>query len=136
MSAHPSGNDLVTAAAAGNREALEQLVFELHGRLSEHVAPKLLGPRGLVEGGDAVQEAYVSAFRDIDSIRATDVDGFYRWLVGIADHRLVDLLRARAAAKRGGGRAGVRRPSDGGASTDRLVDAVAIDPHTPSRAAA
>jgi RNA polymerase sigma-70 factor (ECF subfamily) len=145
--------ELVHAAVGGDRSALERALLSVHDRLAGEL--RLSVPpdaRGILGVEDVLQEAYVDAFRGIRSFQpnADDpVGSFYRWLVTIAEHRLLDMLKARRAAKRGGGRvqvdaipnangagAGAAAPGGANASVLRLLDVVAVDEHTPSRSAA
>jgi RNA polymerase sigma-70 factor (ECF subfamily) len=55
----------------------------------------------------------------------------------IADRKLVDLIRAQRAAKRGGGkRVEARQPRDDTSSMIELLDILAVHERTPSRSAA
>jgi RNA polymerase sigma-70 factor (ECF subfamily) len=145
---------LIHAAVAGDRSALERALLSVHDRLAAEVRlgvpPDVQGMLGVE---DVLQEAYVDAFRGIRSFRPSADDpagSFYGWLATIAEHRLLDLLKARRAAKRGGGRVqvdgvpnalgagGGAAAAAGGADASvlRLLDVVAVDEHTPSRSAA
>lgn len=84
---------LIAALRAGEEQAFEQLVREHGGRMLA-VARRFLGCEH--EAGDAVQEAFLSAFRSIESFAGESRLG--TWL-----HRIVVnvcLMRLRAARSR------------------------------------
>ncbi len=129
---------LVSAAVAGDEPALERLLLMHHRRLAARIAPKLPNDlRGLVSHEDVLQDAFVEAFRGIRAFRPGEPHTFYHWLAGIAEHRLIDTIRAQRALKRGGG----REPVDGhgeawAGSLINLLLEVGIEERTPSRSAA
>src|SRR5688572_15553327 len=100
--------DLVNRAVAGEPLALNRLLLMHYGPLAARIEkriPRRL--RTLVTTEDVLQEVFAEAFRTMAGFRPAGPDAFYRWLVTIADHRLVDAVRAHRAAKRGGGRVAV-----------------------------
>ncbi len=124
-------DDLVTRAAAGEPLALDRLLLNhygpLHARVEKRLPQRL---RATVAPEDVIQETFAEAFRTISGFKADSPDAFYRWLVTIADHRLVDAVRAHRAAKRGGGRSPAVLP--GNSSIAAIVDLVAVNERTPS----
>jgi RNA polymerase sigma-70 factor (ECF subfamily) len=129
---------LILRAVDGERSALEQLLLRYHSRLMSFVDERLPADlRGPIAAEDVLQMAYVDAFRDIALFQPRDSDSFYRWLSTIVEHRLLDMIKLKRAAKRGGRRVPVNAPLDHGSSSAvNLLDLVAVDEHTPSRSAA
>ena len=85
----PADDDaLVHAARAGNLEAYNQLVRQ-YERQAYAVALRLMRRPDLAE--DATQDAFLQAYRALDSFRG---GSFRAWLVRIVTNRCYDLLRA------------------------------------------
>ncbi|MHB8644854.1 MAG: RNA polymerase sigma factor [Thermomicrobiales bacterium] len=85
-----SGDDeaLVHAAQQGNLDAYNRLV-RAHERQAYAVALRLLRRPELAE--DATQDAFIQAYRALDTFRG----GFFRaWLMRIVTNRCYDMLRA------------------------------------------
>ena len=81
---------LVSAARQGDREAFTKLV-ELHQKVAGSIAYGILNDTHLA--ADAVQDAYVKAWRSLDGLRE---DGrFSAWFLQIVRTRSLDLLRHR-----------------------------------------
>jgi len=76
-----------------------------------------------VSAEDILQQTYVQAFRDIRRFEPQTGVSFSRWLTAIAEHRLLDAVKAQNRKKRGGGlkrlRATAHTPS--GSSLDLLA---------------
>ena len=125
--------DLVERAIAGEPLALDRLLLDSYPKLLARVDQKLPAElRSTVAPEDIIQEAFATAFRSIGTFRPEGPDAFYRWLTAIADNRLIDVVRAQNAAKRGGGRAGLGQERS---SIAALIDLVAFNDRTPSRSA-
>jgi RNA polymerase sigma-70 factor (ECF subfamily) len=134
MSNEEHYDDLVQRAVAGNRAALDGLLAAYYPRLAAHVAPKLPRDlRGTLAVEDVLQEAYLDAFQSIASAKADNGKSFYSWLVSIVEHRLLDLIRAARAAKRGGGWGPLDAQS---ASMVGMLEQIAVTSRTPSVSAA
>lgn len=95
-------DELLRAAVAGDRVAMERLLLAHYARLERHVVNQIpASAQSVLSAEDVLQEAFVQAFRDI---RQFDVDGAVSlgaWLRAIVDHRLTDALRKLRAIKRG-----------------------------------
>jgi len=125
--------DLVERAIAGEPLALDRLLLDSYPKLMARVDQKLpAGIRSTVRPEDIIQETFATAFRSIGTFRPEGPDAFYRWLTTIADNRVIDVVRAHNAAKRGGGRGGVAQERS---SIAALIDLVAFNDRTPSRSA-
>jgi RNA polymerase sigma-70 factor (ECF subfamily) len=81
---------LVRSALAGDRAAFEALV-DRHQRSALATCLAVLRDRQLAE--DAVQDAFVSAYRSLRTLR--DPAGFGGWLLSIARNRATRLARDR-----------------------------------------
>jgi RNA polymerase sigma-70 factor (ECF subfamily) len=86
----PEISQLVSAARQGDRDAFTQLV-EMHQKVAGSIAYGILSDTHLA--ADAVQEAYVKAWRGLDGLRE-DVR-FPSWFLKIVRSRALDLLRQR-----------------------------------------
>ncbi|HEY3244696.1 MAG TPA: sigma-70 family RNA polymerase sigma factor [Phycisphaerae bacterium] len=133
-----SEDELIARSIAGDQAALERLLMLHHVRLCAELAQRLPSRvRGFVNVDDAVQEAYISVFREIGTFRPQGPGAFYAWLVQIARRKLLDAVKAERTAKRGG--AADRAPAvlkTGGGSIVEWLDLLAVHEHTPSRSLA
>src|SRR5581483_11140026 len=83
-------DDLVARAREGDLDAFNQIVA-LHQRLVFNLCLRMLGDGAAAE--DATQEAFLSAYRNIRSLRG---DRVRPWLLRIAANACTDELRRRA----------------------------------------
>ncbi len=131
-------SDLVACAVGGDNPALERLLLKYSDRLSRRIARKLPGDlRSVVDEDDILQQAFIDAFRRIHDFQPRRRMAFYFWLATIADHRLMDAVKAHRTAKRGGGRDLRRSPgvaSD--SSVDDLIELLPGPNRTPSQSVA
>lgn len=130
--------DLVSRAVAGEPLALERLLLDHHRGLLQRIQGKIPASlRTTASAEDLLQETFAEAFRDIRQFRPEGARSFSHWLETIADHRVLDAIRADRAGKRGGGRAPAQAlsPPDDSA-VFALLDIVAVHDRTPSRSAA
>jgi RNA polymerase sigma-70 factor (ECF subfamily) len=115
----------IERAAAGDREALQQLLWNHYDRLLSHIARKLDGDLlRLVGIDDIVQETFIQAIRDIRNCQARSDESFAAWLNAIADHRLNDTIKGLYRRKRGGDSRRVQTPA--GTSADAMVELVEL----------
>ncbi|WP_229852039.1 RNA polymerase sigma factor [Streptomyces roseolus] len=84
---------LVVRAAEGDEEAFEVLVHR-HAPAMLQLAERLMGSRA--EAEDAVQDAFLSAWRSLPEYRGEAAFG--TWLYRIVTNRCLNLLRARRPA--------------------------------------
>ncbi len=122
---------LCTKAIAGDPDALEQLLWSYHDRLTEYARRKV-GPdwHGKIDGEDILQEAYVDAFAGIGKFEYRGEDSFYHWLTHVIERRFIDHIRRVRAAKRDVARE-VRTPA--ASSYASLMQQCMADSATPSR---
>lgn len=85
---------LVTAAAGGDTAAFEALVTAWQGR-AWRLAMRMLGNGA--DAQDAVQEAFVSAWRGLDRFR--DGQAFGPWIMTIVTRRCLNMLRSRKRSR-------------------------------------
>ncbi|MEU0685522.1 RNA polymerase sigma factor [Streptomyces uncialis] len=81
---------LAVRAREGDEEAFETLVHR-HGPLLLNLATRMLGDRA--EAEDAVQDAFVSAWRRLPEYRGDAA--FRTWMYRIVTNRCLNVLRAR-----------------------------------------
>lgn len=130
-----SVSELLGSALAGDAQALERLLAACQDRLIGRIERKLpIALRTQLSPEDVLQETYLEVFRRFHTLQSREPAGFLRWLLTVADNRLIDCVRAAQAAKRGGGRQAVG--VDSATSADGLLDLVWATSHTPSRSAA
>lgn len=109
---------------------LDKCEPRLKSYLASHIPSSLLSQ---FSADDILQETWASAFRDLPKFVPDGPDALDRWLTSIANHRLLDAIKAARRAKRGG----ANQPRNVGAfnfksSIANLLDAVASDGRTPS----
>jgi len=79
----------VELAAHGDADALQRLIVHHHAALRRAVAPIVdRSLRRYVDPDDVLQEAYISAFKNIPGTEFDSQDHFYNWLKRIARVRL------------------------------------------------
>ncbi len=133
----------VRKAAAGDRSALEHLLLHYQADLFASIRRKI-GRRhagALISPEDVLQETWAAAARSITTLEARGGDAFLAWLKAIARSRLLNLLEATRAKKRGGGPAalGGKRATTGAAAgsmdpgtVNALVERLAAGTDRPS----
>lgn len=162
MEGDPTGSadsalaDLVRRACAGEALALEKALMAASPRLLARIERRLpMDVRSSCGADDLLQETFTDAFRAFAGFALPgDRDGgqaFFAWLSTIAEHRIVDAVRAYRALKRGGagadssiGAGGGGRamsPGNGSAGWDQttivpLIEVLAVQTWTPSRSVA
>jgi RNA polymerase sigma-70 factor (ECF subfamily) len=121
----------IEKAIAGETQAMESLLQLHHERLlsyvTRHLPPDL---KNIVDPMDVVQDTYFEACRQMAGFRPMGPDSFHRWLVTIARHRMVDLLRLYRARRRA---VNWKQADD---SVLYMLDQLAVYRRTPSRSAA
>ena len=129
--------DVRSADLESRKPALAPAV--LQGILQEN-APRLLayldrhmppGLRRLVEPQDVLQDVFFEAFVRIHEFQPHGDDAHHRWLVTIARHKILNLLRAQRAVKRGGR---LQSANDSSRIID-MLEQLAVYTRTPSQSA-
>ena len=130
--------ELVTQAQAGDQLAIHRLLMHHHDEvlrlLTKKIPPDL---SGILSAEDVCQEAYVVVVSELGSFQPRCENSFFNWLMSVAQHKLIDAIRAQRAAKRGGGKQTVNpTPRADAESVITWLGQVAVHEHTPSRSAA
>jgi RNA polymerase sigma-70 factor (ECF subfamily) len=135
MSTATNQTDLILQARAGDRAALQQLLWEHYNRLSSFIAPKLGGNlQRLIAIEDVLQETFIQAIRDIGNCQAASEQSFSAWLSAIAEHRLHDIIKGLYRRKRGGDRRQVEAVVGSSAGElMELVELISDHASTPGR---
>ncbi|MDX2200916.1 MAG: RNA polymerase sigma factor [Phycisphaerae bacterium] len=126
--------ELLAKAQAGDPAAFDRLLLGLHARLRAHIDRRI--PAELartIHADDVLQDAYVSVFQQLSGFSPRGDDALFAWVVRIAENRLLDVIKAAAAQKRGGDR---RRIEGNAPDRDDLagwLELLAIHERTPSR---
>ncbi|MDB5295723.1 MAG: sigH 1 [Phycisphaerales bacterium] len=131
-------DNVLALARAGDAAAWERLLRAFHGRLLGFVDRLMPADvRALVEPQDVLNDTCFEAYQRFGDFEARDPDAVYRWLATIARHRLIDLVRAQRAEKRGGSHRRVGAGGDGGEDDPvvRLLQELAVYERTPSQSA-
>ncbi len=88
-------------AAAGDADALAQLLWAHHARLLGFARRKIgVDWQGKIEPEDLLQEAYIDIFQAIRDFTCSDGEAFYHWATRIIDHRFIDQVRHWRRRKR------------------------------------
>jgi RNA polymerase sigma-70 factor, ECF subfamily len=135
MSTTKVQTDLIQQARAGERAALQQLLWDHYDRLIGFITPRLSGNlQRLIAIEDVIQETFIQAIRDIGNCQATSEPSFAAWLSAIAEHRLHDIIKGLYRRKRGGDRRQVEAlVSASGRGLVELVELVSDHRSTPGR---
>lgn len=122
--------ELLRRAIAGERFAMDRLLLAHFDRLAARIkVPREL--QGVLDCEDIVQETLAEAWRHIATFQPEDASAFFGWLLTIAEHKLLDKIKAQRAEKRGGGRTATYLPADPDSSVNILAEQLAVDPETP-----
>jgi RNA polymerase sigma-70 factor (ECF subfamily) len=126
---------LILASQNGDRVAITQLFMLHHDRLSAVIANKIpVDLRAAFDADDVCQETYAAAARELKSFTPRGPEAFWSWLATIADRKLIDLVRALRAEKRGGDRAALHLPPGSPLETTVFaLEQAAVHSRTPSR---
>ncbi|MCC6361790.1 MAG: sigma-70 family RNA polymerase sigma factor [Phycisphaerales bacterium] len=133
----PNESELVSRAVGGDPGAVQELLLLHYDSLSHRLAGSMPADlQGTLTVEDVLQEAFADAVQAISSFESRGEGAFFGWLATIAEHRLIDLVRAARAMKRGGGRVAIEAGPGEGSTIGDLVAMLAADDHTPSRSMA
>ena len=133
------GVRLLQAALKGEALAIDRLLLFHVQRLSARIERRLpRDVRAAHAAEDILQDTLAECFHRFLQFqlppKAHDPSElFFAWLSTMADHRLIDLIRAQRAQKRGGGI--VIRGGEASGSLIALVELVTVHERTPSRSA-
>ena len=137
---NPAHSELVRKALANEPLALDRVLLAYADRLTARIDRRLPADiRQTCSPEDVLQEVFADAFGRVPQFKLPEDcqdagETFFGWLATIADHKVIDVVRAHRAAKRGGGlrlEHGV-----GGTHTNSvasLIELLAVHDRTPSR---
>jgi RNA polymerase sigma-70 factor (subfamily 1) len=128
-------DELCVKAAKGDADAMQSLLLRYHDLLLAYLRRLLVDQAGTgISGEDALQETLIEAFRRIKTLEARGEGAFLAWLKTIARTRLINMIKAQRAAKRGG--AHVRKIAIAnridGQTVTTILGFIAADTPTPS----
>lgn len=93
--------DTLTAALAGEREALGRVLIACDAELRWHLSGRISAPyQSAVSIDDVLQVTYIEGCLRIGTLEDRTVDGLLRWLKVVAENNLIDAIRALNAGKR------------------------------------
>ena len=123
---------LVKKSVAGDRTSLEKLLVYYYGPLLQYIRNRVgtYGSAGIGED-DILQETWVQACESIHSLEAAGAAAFFAWLKTVARTRMINLIKARQARKRGGGRRQIHA-AQADATVTSIIQLVAGKDKTPS----
>lgn len=99
-----TGDILLAAAGRGDAAAVVKLLERHHGDVRAYVERHLpVEVRAGMDPQDIVQDVHFEVFRRVGTFRGESDEMFLRWVLTIARHRIVDVIRNSRASKRGGG---------------------------------
>ncbi|MBI4601754.1 MAG: sigma-70 family RNA polymerase sigma factor [Planctomycetes bacterium] len=129
-----NSGELIIDAKAGDRRALETLVERCAPRLRSLVCLRL-GHflRRKVEIEDVLQETYLRACKSLERFQWRGKGSFYRWLGGIAEHVIQDIVRREGKGAGAMRSLQVLAPAEPGSSgSDRPAREVVAQAREPS----
>lgn len=133
----PDLDQLLSAAKAGDRAALIDLLEALGPQVRGRLLPKINGHvRTALDVDDLMQVTYIEAITRLDRFQDGGASGFLAWLTRLAENNLIDAVRALEAAKRPNPHKRVGINPRGDESVVGLVEVLGLTSATPSRAAA
>jgi RNA polymerase sigma-70 factor, ECF subfamily len=133
---NPTHDELLSNLLAGEPHALEALLYREHDRLLAYIQRKYPNDlRGIAGPEDVLQETFAQVCEQADRFRPDGPDSFYRWTATIARNRLMDLIKAQRAAKRGGKFERISLPENRDRSMVELFSMLRSSDPAPSKAA-
>lgn len=137
MASAPQESELLPRAVRGDSAATQELLLMHYDQLAQRLNGSIPAElQGTLTVEDVLQEAFYDVVERISSFQSQGEGAFYGWLATIAEHRLIDLVRAARAAKRGGGRSPLTGAGVDHSTVGDLLALLATDEHTPSRSVA
>jgi RNA polymerase sigma-70 factor (ECF subfamily) len=125
---------LIALAKAGQRLAFERLLVRHQDRLAERIKVRMPARlRATLDEEDILQETFAEGWHRFAAFVPAGEDALFRWLARIAEHRLLNALKAQRAAKRGGRRRQVVGLDD---DLTQVLSLMGVHQRTPSRSVA
>lgn len=129
-------HELLARIRSGDESAFAALLREYAGPLERYVSRHLPADvSGQFDLQDVLQEIYLEAFQRIDQFVEIDSSSIQRWLMTIARHQIVDLMRHHRALKRGGGARATGNDLTNSREVIPMLQELAIYERTPSQSA-
>jgi RNA polymerase sigma-70 factor (ECF subfamily) len=126
-------NEPASNAPVDKSRLLQQMLHHYADRLEAYVKHKLPSDmRSFVDPRDALQDIFFEAFRRLDEFEPRVEDAAYRWLLTISRHRVLMLIRAHRAVKRGGL---MRQRGIDLSEVESMLEELAVYSRTPSQSA-
>jgi len=131
-------DELLTAALAGERDALVELLERVGPRVRARIAGKITGYlQSVLDEDDVMQVTYLEVVTRLDRFNGGGAAGFTSWVSRLAENNLIDAVRMLEADKRPDPRKRVERsPSADSDSGIALVELVGVTVTSPSQLAA
>ncbi|MGE5609013.1 MAG: RNA polymerase sigma factor [Bacillota bacterium] len=129
---------LIQRAKSGDVDALEYFLLQQRAPLLVYIQQHLPGyVRRILDPEDVLQDVYFQVFRRMNSLRATEPQAAYGWLIQITRNQVL-LVTRMAQATRRGGRHFIGTETDGRerGSLKALLEELAVSEQTPSRSVA
>jgi RNA polymerase sigma-70 factor (ECF subfamily) len=131
------GPELLEEARSGDSIAMLALLHGYRRRLldyiNRHLPPAVARE---VDPEDVMQDTCMEACRRIKEFSPRGEDSMLRWLMTMARHHMIDLLRTQTRQKRGGGRWARIERTDDDSGVQALLESLAVYRRTPSQSAA
>jgi RNA polymerase sigma-70 factor (ECF subfamily) len=126
----------IHAAVAGDRHALQKILVMYHPRLRARLE-QLMGQRlrSRLEPEDILQQVYLDVYQRISEFEYRGGQSFYRWVLTIARHKLIDAQRVHRASRRDVAREAPKAPLPGRSESWLSLSRLVADSVTPSRVA-
>jgi len=133
----PDLDNLLSAARAGDRGALVDLLEAIGPQVRARLIPKINGHvKTFLDVDDLMQVTYIEAITRLDRFQDGGASGFLAWVTRLAENNLIDAVRALEAAKRPNPHKRVEANARADESMVGLVEVLGLTSTTPSRAAA
>jgi RNA polymerase sigma factor (sigma-70 family) len=124
---------LIQKAITGDRASLESLLLHFHDPLLKSIrARRLRHNISTIADEDVLQETLMEVLHRIGSLQPQGSEAFFAWLKVIARTRMINMVKAQLAQKRGGLLHQVQ-PAPSDATVTTLISHFAADQPTPSR---
>lgn len=126
----------IQAAVSGDRHALQKILVMYHPRLRARLE-QLMGQRlrSRLEPEDILQQVYLDVYQRIGEFEYRGGQSFYRWVLTIARHKLIDAQRVHRASRRDVAREAPKGPLPGRSESWLSLSRLVADSVTPSRVA-
>lgn len=96
-------HEIQDGSALNDATELEVELMARADRILRYIQTKIpLKYQALIAPEDVLQEVWIAAYSGYANYVSARPDGFDRWLIGIANHKLIDFLKSAGRKKRGG----------------------------------